>query len=82
MDKRLVRIEWIDAISHEGGAWLSAQFDTLLPSNCMSVGWVLTDTTEHIHIAAHFSNDGKDMGGDICIPKGCIQKVEELNGFS
>jgi len=78
MKKRLVMVEWIDAISHDGGAWLSADDDNLEPSNCRSVGWVLKDTERYIHIAAHFSNDGADMGGDICIPKGCIKRVKGL----
>ena len=84
MKKRLVMVEWIDAISHDGGAWLSTDDDNFMsapslePSNCRSVGWVLKDTERYIHIAAHFSNDGTDMGSDICIPKGCIKRVKGL----
>ena len=78
MDKKLVLIEWLDAISHNG-SWFSTE-DELLPSKCHSVGWVLKETSEYIHVAAHFSNDGEDMGGDICIPRGCIISVAELNG--
>lgn len=79
MDKKLIRINWVDAISHDSGGWLCTESGQLTPSLCESVGWVIRETEDSIHIAAHFSEDGEAMSGDICIPRGCITEIIEWN---
>ena len=79
MDKKLIRIEWVDAVSHDNPYWFPSDEDPLAPSKCYSVGWVVNETEDSIQIAAHFSEDGEAMCGDICIPRGCITEITEWN---
>ncbi len=75
---RLVRINWKDSCSLVGGGVWSDRDEVkkLKPSDIISVGWVIKENKKKITIAAHFSP--YQASGELCIPKGCIVKIEEL----
>ena len=70
---KTVYLEWHDAQSMAEGAWQRRKdVEKLTPALVRSVGWILTETKDHITLIAH---DGEnEVGGDFCIPKACIKK--------
>jgi len=77
-DRRLVLVIWLDACSvGSSGRWVSAtDLDNLQPVLAQSVGWIYRETPEDIVLFSHDCVD--DLGGEICIPRGCIKEIREL----
>jgi hypothetical protein len=44
----------------------------------MSVGWLLKETDELIHIVPHIGDDPKQGCGDMVIPKKCILEMLKI----
>ncbi len=77
MNMDLVYIEWIDSRG------VSASWDHLesLDSELCtikSVGWVLKQTEDLIHIVPHLGHDPDQGCGDMVIPTNCIIKKRNL----
>jgi len=64
-------IEWRDSCSLRGGVW-NDQNDLAQcsPSQCRSVGWVVSENKMSITLAAHASET--QASGDMCIPKTAV----------
>ena len=74
---KLLYIEWLDAVSNEGGGWNKLRdTENLTPDLVRSVGRVVKETKDYVTIISHNGDD--DVGGDFCIPKACIKKRRVL----
>lgn len=79
---RHVRVTWLDATTSQHGGWKSARdiIADLDPSRSTFTGWVLHEAEKYIIFAAHRISEGDDesFDGDLCLPKGCIESMEEV----
>lgn len=85
MDKRLVRVTWVDASDPDvPTSWYSdKEVDDFSDAVCevVSVGWVKSDTKLYLTLVADYINneDGTvTWGRPTKIPHGMVQKVEDL----
>lgn len=86
MDKRLVRVTWVDA-SDPGGSesWYSDKdVDDFAEAVCevVSVGWVKSETKQYLTLVADYiqNADGSvTWGRPTKVPHGMVTKVEDLN---
>lgn len=85
MDKRLVRVTWVDASDPETNeSWYSDKdVDDFSESTCevVSVGWVKSHTKNYLTLVADYieGSDGKlTWGRPTKVPNGMVQKIEDL----
>lgn len=85
MDKRLVRVVWIDASDPESNeSWYSDKdVDDFAESTCevVSVGWIKSHTKNYLTLVADYieGNDGKlTWGRPTKVPHGMIQRIDDL----
>ncbi len=74
---KLVYLEWIDS----RGVSESWYYLKDLESKCCilkSVGWVIKEDRQLIHIVPHVGDDPKQGCGDMVIPKRCVLKKIEI----
>lgn len=75
-DKKLVIIEWED--SFETNGW-----SAYIRYNCISIGWVLEESSKRIIIAPHLtipnsSKTNEDATGVVNIPKSAIRSIKKV----
>lgn len=85
MDKRLVRVTWIDAADPDTTGWSSDddlnQFAEATVE-VVSVGYVRSDTKNYLTLVADYIDNGDGSytwGRPTKIPHGMIQRVDELH---
>lgn len=85
MEKRLVRVTWVDASDPEmGTSWFSDKdVDEFSADICevKSVGWLKSETKQYLTLVADYIQnlDGSiTWGRPTKVPLGMIQKVEDL----
>lgn len=69
---KLVKVTWYD---------ITAQLHTeenIMPVKAYSVGWIESNTKKYLRLFTSYYEDGCSLKDKIVIPKGCIDKVEEL----
>jgi len=73
----LCYIEWVDSRGTHGSWTELSSMDT---SYCIinSVGFILKETDDLIHLVPHVSYDSDQGCGDMVIPKVCITKRESF----
>ena len=77
MKKRsLVIVEWED-ITTIRGWWDEEEAKEDTPLKCISVGWKLVSTKNHLSLIASRSENA-DCGDRITIPKGCIRSIRRI----
>lgn len=73
-ERKLLYIEWTDSRGcHASWQHVEAIADDE-PCKLRSVGWVIKDTRDHIHLAPHIGDDPEQVCGDMIIPKLAITK--------
>lgn len=88
MDKRLVRVTWIDA-SDPGGdtSWFTdEEVDEFSKSVCevVSVGWLKSETKLYLTLVADYitnPNGTTTWGRPTKVPMGMVQLVEDLGSL-
>lgn len=81
---KLVYIEWLDHCSFSDGGWSELEeFDDVKPQLIKTVGWVLKEDNKMVIVVStkhekEIDGFGDRYSGDMCIIKGCIQKMKEL----
>lgn len=80
-EEKLIYIEWIDS---RGSRAEWTHLEDMDNECCLlnSVGWVLKDTDELIHIVPHMGDDPKQGCGDMVIPKCSIRTLRVLTPTS
>lgn len=75
---KLVYLEWLDSRG-VSASW--SHLEDLASECCVlkSVGWVLTENKDLIHIVPHLGDDPAQGCGDMVIPKRCVLKKINLN---
>jgi hypothetical protein len=66
---RLVRVAWLDAGTTPG--WYTKRKFPAYPHS--SIGWLVHQDGDYIHLAASVSDDHKGFGDLMSIPLGCIK---------
>ena len=77
-DLKLVRVEWLDAMSDDN-KWKELEELTkqvLRPVSC--VGWILTETKDNIILISSFDEESQCGGGGCTIPKSCVKEIVQL----
>ena len=80
MDKKLVRVVWIDAQDHpnkwvdEGDAEAFGNIDCSITS----IGFLVSKTDKYITLAGDWDAIDKDYGRVTKIPVGMVQSLEDL----
>lgn len=69
---KAVYIEWVD-INSDGGPWVDLP-DTLRPSHCQTIAWLLSQQEDSVNISATVSESQALQ--TISIPLGCIKRME------
>lgn len=67
----LVYIEWRDSCSMNGTWSRMHEVEDMEPCTIRSIGWLVSETNEHVVVAAHISNNDS-LSGDLCVPKAVI----------
>ena len=81
---KLVIIEWVD-VAGDSGSWETMK--ELLkgkPLGCRSVGWVIKETDEYIHVVPNIAADPEDEDegfGGASIPKDYIKSIQEVEDY-
>lgn len=85
MDKRLVRVTWVDASDPPGEvSWYSDKdVDEFAEKKCevVSIGWIKSDTKLYLTLVADYilnDNGTYTWGRPTKIPHGMVTKVEDL----
>lgn len=84
MSKKLqcVYVEWDDSNSHHGWTPFAELAKNTNKFLCKSVGFVVNETKDHLHIASHVYRDDTDNptgDGSMCIPKAIIKVRKKVN---
>lgn len=78
MSERAVIVTWVDSCSASGGPWMDRESaEEMKPLECVTIGFVVQETTDYITLASSATKDGQ-VAGDMCIPQACITAVEEV----
>ena len=77
-DMRLVHVRWIDARGAHSEWQELEDLREGRPCLCISVGYVLADDKERMHIVPHLCDRPKQGCGDMVIPKSAIIKITDL----
>ena len=75
MNKDIVLIEWVDSKGMERWEYLD-EIESIRPSLCYSVGFMIEDTAEYKTIALGLSDT--QVLGRTTIPAGCIKSIKKL----
>jgi hypothetical protein len=79
---KLVYVEWLDHCSFTESDWKDAEeFDDLEPPLVKTIGWIIReDEKVLIVVSSKYNSDefNDKYSGEMCIIKGCIQKMKEL----
>jgi len=81
---KLVYIEWLDHCSFTDNDWKDIdEFDDVKPQLIKTVGWILKEDDKMIIVVStkhekEFDGFDDKYTGDMCIIKGCIQKMKVL----
>ena len=71
----LLKVSWDDIVSVE--SWISEEdAQEVKPAGCISVGWLISNETEVIRLAATVSD--LQESSVIVIPKGCITAIKVI----
>lgn len=70
----LVYVEWIDSRA-SNGRWHHVEDMESKPVLMKSVGWVLSETKDHIQIVPHLGDEDSQGAGDMTIPKCAALKI-------
>lgn len=77
-NRRLVRIDWLDALSLGQKGWKQiTEVEALVPCKVVTVGWVVKETKTSIAVVNSITDDGA-CDGDICIPLKWVTRIQEL----
>lgn len=77
-----VTVHWKDICVGTDG-WTDLAGVTAATHDCQTTGYLLTETEDFLTLIANWGADpeGKvEVNGWTCIPKGCITRVESLEG--
>jgi hypothetical protein len=78
MDLPLVKITWLDALSHGNAGWNARKdIEEQEPVEIVSTGYLLVDKKSHVTVVGSMTADG-DVGGDMTIPRKMVLRVEYL----
>ncbi len=73
----IAKVDWIDSAASDGWQDEGHAADTT-PSRCMTVGWILKKTREHITLAGSRS-DLDNCSQVMSIPRKCIVSIKILD---
>lgn len=77
MRGRLLMVTWEDSCTR-GAGWQDGNYvKSLTPCIIDTVGWVLSESRDHIVLAASVSETG-NVEGHMCIPTACIKRKRLL----
>lgn len=78
MNMDLYYVEWLDSRG-VGTSW--RHLEDMESETCVlrSVGWLMKNTKDLIHIVPHFGDDPAQGCGDMVIPKRCVLKKIKIN---
>jgi len=72
----LLLVRWKDILHNS--AWLSLEkAEQVMPMNCISIGFLISQDDKNLRLCSCISQDGDRDA--IVIPKGCIDKIEQIN---
>lgn len=75
--KRLVMLWWDDSFG--GGSWISKEDQENRVVKCLTAGFLIGETDEHITVTCSMTEGGEgEYLGPITIPKSCITRREDL----
>lgn len=78
MSERAVMVTWFDSCSANGGPWMDRESaEEMKPIECVTVGFVMSETAEYITVASSVTIE-QQVAGDMCIPRSCITGIEEI----
>lgn len=75
MDRKIVYVEWLDAVGCAEG-WDSSLGLEGIDGKIQSIGWLLDENDEFILVAGHYAKD--QAQGAIAIPWGMITKYYDV----
>lgn len=80
MEGDLVQVFWWDTLECPSGWHEKEEILDYKPSLIESVGWVITDNSEHLTLIADRANEEDDnvIGRCQVIPQGCIKKINRM----
>lgn len=74
----LIYVEWIDARG-VGGDWQELVDMKSVYCVCKSVGWLIKEDDDMIHICPHLGDEPEQGCGDMVIPKISVKKRVKLS---
>lgn len=76
--KRLVLVEWVDSRGAHGN-WVELE-DLAQIGTCtmQSVGWVIAQDGDRIHVVPHVGTDPAQGCGDMVIPMCAVRSIADL----
>jgi hypothetical protein len=75
--KKIVRVLWTDSQGH--GGWMDvSEAKKDLPLVVESVGYLITDTDDHVTIVQSITDEEDRVADSITIPRICIHSVDVL----
>jgi len=78
MKRKLVHIEWHDAVNGFVEEWTDLDDIEFNPQLVESVGWVHSETGDIIILVHNIAETDNQGFSAVCIPKGMIQKITTL----
>ena len=81
MEKKLVKIDWIDSAC--SNSWWTfgdeeKELEKITPISITSVGYVIKEADTYICLAQNIGDEPDQFCNVITIPKGCIEKMTTL----
>lgn len=76
MKNKIVKIEWVD--SARSFDWSLLEEIDNKPVNCISVGFLIENTKEHITIAQNYGLKPEQVCNLITIPKCSVKSIKKL----
>ena len=76
MKNKIVKIEWVD--SARSFDWSLLEEIDNKPVNCISVGFLIENTKEHITIAQNYGFKPEQVCNLITIPKCSVKNIKKL----
>jgi len=87
-EREIRAVVWQDAVTHDGGGWISGEKACQSLPTAVSIGIVLEDTKERVTLAGSFFDEELDnmqkctVGGTISIPRGWIIKQISMGSYT
>lgn len=73
----MVEVEWIDSVA--SGGWRKIEdYETREPTNCVSVGYLVSKTRERIVLLQNLNPENGDASDSMTIPRACVKKIYYL----